>query len=226
MPTYGRRPWSWVLDPHAAFRKVFTWGFIGANGLIMLAWRAASEQAGQGRMRSIIFLQDNFLLNFRNIRQGRLHTIISSAFSHQSLWHFTANMVSFETYVRSALKFGIDPVGLTVLALGSALSGSVATLYDWRQKGIVYGSALGASGLVWGLGSAVTLLRPNTMVMWHPFPKPMPLWMFTLGTFSYEVFSLQSNPQSRVGHAAHLGGAAFGAVFYLLWPKRGSGLHK
>ncbi|KAH8670823.1 hypothetical protein BX600DRAFT_457603 [Xylariales sp. PMI_506] len=218
--SYGH-VWYWTADPHAGFRKAFTWGLVGANGVVFLGWLAASElDRNGGPLRPLLFMEDNFLLTLRGLREGRWWTYVTSALSHRSFGHLAANMSALDAYVRLALKTGLSPVKLALLALGSVLSGSLATVYDWRRKGEQNSSALGASGLVCGLSAAVTLLRPQTMVSVPLLPKPVPMWMYTLAYLSYTLVGMELKDRSQVGHAAHLGGMAFGAVFYLLFSRR------
>lgn len=44
---------------------------------------------------------------------------------------------------------------------------------------------------------------------------PMPLWVHSLGLFLYDWYELSTVMEagSLVGHAGHLGGMAFGAVY-------------
>ena len=43
---------------------------------------------------------------------------------------------------------------------------------------------------------------------------PLPMWILLPSYIAWNYYRL-SDKRSNVGHAAHLGGAAFGALFYL-----------
>ncbi|KAK9791281.1 hypothetical protein SCARD494_07823 [Seiridium cardinale] len=212
----GRYPGNSVSErePHATFQYVFKWGFFGLNGLVYLAWALASELASHRERKLLTFMSDNFLLSFRNLRAGSWWTHLTSALSHRSFGHLFANMVAFNNYVPIALQLGLQPSELVFLTFGSALAGSAACVVDWKREGIYRASALGASGIVCGLGMMVTLLQPFMLVACPPLPRDIPLWVFTLGCFSCDIFGL-GNERSRIGHAAHLGGMVYGAAWYL-----------
>ncbi|KAI1639993.1 hypothetical protein F4809DRAFT_593147 [Biscogniauxia mediterranea] len=174
---------------------------------------------------------DNFALTEHNVRRGRWWTVLTSAFSHRQVVHLATNMVSFVTCADLALgpSVGIDPLSMVILALGSALAGSGAQLLEWhwqreqRKKGRDSGSSvalqqvgLGASGMINGMNVALTLLRPMLPVNVMMLPRPVPMWLATVAFAAWDYFNLDNAASSGVGHAAHLGGAAFGALFYLV----------
>lgn len=72
--------------------------------------------------------------------------------------------------------------------------------------------ALGLSGVVMGLGAALSLSMPTTR-MTGMGAIPMPMWMVMIGYVVYDSARL-GDQTSQVGHAAHLGGTAFGALYY------------
>ncbi|KAI5923184.1 hypothetical protein F4810DRAFT_670697 [Camillea tinctor] len=173
-------------------------------------------------------LSDNFVLTEHNVRRGRWWTVLTSAFSHRQILHLATNMVSFVTCADLAMgpAVGVDPLSMVVLALGSALAGSGAQLLQWywqreqRKKGrssgvILENACLGASAMVDGMNVALTLLRPTMPVSIAMLPRPMPMWLATFAFTAWDYFNLD-NTSSGIGHAAHLGGAAFGAAFYLV----------
>ena len=199
------------------------YGFIGANALVFVGW-----QASRDRPRLARFLTDHFVFSRRNLRQGRWWTWVTSGLSHQTWDHVTGNLYAFYVYADCALLFGYDAAGLAVLALGSALAGSAAQLWEWDRRNLgARPSALGASALVNGLAAAVTVLRPLALVATPWLPASVPLYLYTLGYFAYDFCSIGS-AASRVGHSAHVGGALFGLSFALLHrlarPRAGRGL--
>ncbi|KAI6992144.1 hypothetical protein KC359_g5832 [Hortaea werneckii] len=80
-------------------------------------------------------------------------------------------------------------------------------------------SALGASGIVLGFGAAATCLAPFTRMAVMFLPVPVPLWVLTTVYAAADTYFLD-DAGSRTGHAAHLGGTVFGAVFYLVVLRR------
>ncbi|KAI1502622.1 hypothetical protein F5X99DRAFT_378643 [Biscogniauxia marginata] len=175
-------------------------------------------------------LQDHFLLTEHNVRRGRWWTVLTSAFSHRQVYHLATNMVSFVTFTNLALRpdVGIDPLSTVILALGSAVAGSGAQLLEWyrqreqRKKGrsdrgaVLVPVGLGASAMVNGMSVALTLLRPMLPVDVMLIPRPVPMWLATLAYATWDYINLDNAESTGIGHAGHLGGAVFGALFYLL----------
>lgn len=63
---------------------------------------------------------------------------------------------------------------------------------------------------------------------WAPFqiiliPVDIPLWVLMIGYIAYDSYRLNSN-ESTIGHSAHLGGSAFGILFYSLFLRKYGGL--
>ncbi len=65
---------------------------------------------------------------------------------------------------------------------------------------------IGASGAVFAIGGALTVLRPNLRVVVFPIPAPLPLWIAVLGIFL--IISIFPN----VAWQAHLGGLLLGLI--------------
>jgi membrane associated rhomboid family serine protease len=70
-----------------------------------------------------------------------------------------------------------------------------------------------------GIGAAAACYAPRWPVAILLFPIPMPLWVAAGGYFLYDYYYLKA--PSNVGHAAHLGGFAYGAVYGLLLRRGG-----
>lgn len=136
-----------------------------------------------------------------------------------------------------------------MLAVGSACAGSFAWHYQqaptssfkqqkqnpdiWRHAGlrgshdrvitITKKMALGASGMVQGIAAAATLLAPVAPIYLMFIPVPIPLFVVTIGYVAYDTYNLDSKT-SRIGHSAHLGGFAFGVLYYFLSLRRFGGV--
>ncbi|KAK7931623.1 hypothetical protein PG985_002335 [Apiospora marii] len=168
------------------------------------------------------FMRDNFVLSIRNLRAGRWWTLLTHAISHRGLSHLASNMAAFHTFASIAMRL-CDPLK------GSAAAGGLAQVLDWRYRqgdGMVLRrgnlqiikshQGLGASAITAGLAMAVTVLRPSMLVSSPLLPSmPMPMWVFGLYWFLYDWYELGTVPEDGmlVGHAGHLGGMVFGAVY-------------
>uniref|UniRef100_A0A3Q7J8F9 Peptidase S54 rhomboid domain-containing protein n=1 Tax=Solanum lycopersicum TaxID=4081 RepID=A0A3Q7J8F9_SOLLC len=56
---------------------------IFTNVAVFLLWRVADSR----------FMMRNFMISVDNFTSGRVHTLITSAFSHISTWHLVSNMI-------------------------------------------------------------------------------------------------------------------------------------
>ena len=101
---------------------------------------------------------------------------------------------------------------MCTLILGSAIAGAV-TQNTYSANRHERSMGLGFSTAVAGVTATVALLQPKAMVALFGI-IPMPLWVGGVLCLGIDTYSLDKS--STVGHAAHLGGAAFGALYYLL----------
>jgi len=67
------------------------YGLMGANAAVFLLWRADPR-----------FAALNFTTSLEHMRAGRLHTLLTSAFSQRDSTHLLSNMVGLFFFGRSA----------------------------------------------------------------------------------------------------------------------------
>ncbi|KAK0933143.1 hypothetical protein LTR48_001739 [Friedmanniomyces endolithicus] len=203
-----------------------TYFLIALNTGVFAGWAYAQVTKDQRLLRT---LRENFTLSWQNWREGRQWTTLTSTFSHMNFVHFAFNMLTFSTF-GTMLSWvpGIGAFHVLALSLGSGLAGSIAWLYQKQMRsesgmGKILGpfgqsgsavrqSALGASGMVVGVGAAAACLMPWAQV--RVFFIPMPLWLATMGFAAVDTYYVNSD-KSPIGHAAHLGGVLGGVVYYL-----------
>jgi membrane associated rhomboid family serine protease len=77
-----------------------------------------------------------------------------------------------------------------------------------------YSTVIGASGAVFAVGGALTMLRPKLRVIVFPIPAPLPLWVAVFGIFL--IISIFPN----VAWQAHLGGLLFGLAAGYIFRKK------
>ncbi len=132
--------------------------------------------------------------------------IVTSMFLHDGFFHIFANMFTlyfFGSYVYRLLgtrKFLITYLG------GGILGGIFFVLLGTLLAPDSLALAIGASGAVFAIGGALTVLRPGIKVFIFPIPVPLPLWVAVIGGF----FILSLMP--LVAWEAHLGGLVFGLL--------------
>lgn len=166
------------------------WIIIGINLLLFIATLINSD---------ILYL---FGLSPRDFPE-RLWTIITSMFVHGGFGHIIANMLTLYFFGRYLSQLVGNGRLLLVYFGGGILGGIVVILLASP-----YSITIGASGAVFALGGALTILVPRLKVFIIPIPVPIPIWVAVIGGFL--VISLLFS--SFISWQAHLGGLIFGLI--------------
>ncbi|KAK2012673.1 rhomboid family protein [Colletotrichum eremochloae] len=190
------------------------------NVAVHLAWLLALHPVFSSlpinHRRLSDFLHRYFMLSPSD---PRLLTLFTSAFSHIQPLHLFVNMSTYKTYVESSYLLGITPIRFIFLAMGSGLAASYAHIYSARHrrraKSIVERTAIGASGVLTGLGTALAFMFPMLKVRLSGTNQMLPLRVVVLGTFAMDAYCLSTGRETGVGHAGHIGGVLFGLVYFL-----------
>lgn len=132
--------------------------------------------------------------------------LLSAGFLHADWGHLFFNMLTLYFFAPVVLYvYGIS--GFFVIYLSSIIIGNLFSLYLYQKQG--WYSAIGASGGVSGILFAAVAYAPNEIEV-----NFVPGFIFGALYFSYSVYMmLNPKPHDNIGHAAHLGGAAFGLVY-------------
>ncbi|MFC1900587.1 rhomboid family intramembrane serine protease [Chloroflexota bacterium] len=141
--------------------------------------------------------------------------IVTSMFIHEpfpGFWHILANMFTLY-FFGSYLNRLVGERNFLIVYFIGGIVGSVAFLLLSNPFSI----GIGASGAVFAVAGALTVLRPKLRVFIMPIPIPIPLWVAVLGGFvllSLPMFS------GGVAWQAHLGGLAFGLIMGYFYRRR------
>jgi membrane associated rhomboid family serine protease len=204
------------------------------NTSVFCTWYYASSTNDKKLVKS---LRENATLSWSNIKANRYWTLVTCAFSHQDFSHILFNMLALNTFgsvLCIAGGVGVGAPHVAALFIGSAVAGSAAFLYQkkpqidrhwgpFAQHGLASSATcLGASGAVMGFATVATCLAPLLRVSPILIPIGIPMFMVTGGFVALDWFYLNKN--DLVGRSAHLGGAVFGAVYYLAFLRRFGGV--
>jgi len=150
-------------------------------------------------------------------------TIVTSMFLHTpfpGIWHILANMLTLYFFGSYLIRLVGERNFFIVYFLGGIL-GSVFFLlmspplyFNIIASEYVYPTAIGASGAVFAVAGALTLLAPRQRVFIIPIPVPIPLWVAVIGGFLILSF------MPLVAWQAHLGGLVFGLVMGYFFRRR------
>lgn len=137
--------------------------------------------------------------------------LLSAGFLHADMMHLLFNMLTLYFFGPIVVQ-AFGEIGFLVVYFGSVLLGNLFSLYLYKNQD--WYSAIGASGGVSGILFASIAMIPDLGIYFFFIPIAIPGYIFGLLYFSYSVYMmLNPKPHDNIGHAAHLGGAAFGLVY-------------
>ena len=128
-------------------------------------------------------------------------TVFTSMFLHGGWWHLFANMFTLYFFGTFLSRLIGEAKFLYIYFIGG-LAGSVF----YVLLGHPFITAVGASGAIFAVAGALTILSPKLRVFIFPIPLPIPLWVAVIGGFLLLSFL------PFVAWQAHLGGLLAGLI--------------
>ncbi len=172
------------------------------------------------QMPRVSVVEDWLELDLARIKQGQIWRLVTYAFCHDrhGVWHLIINML-FLYWFGTRLEIMYGSTEFCLFYFASAIAAGIAFLALDLYSGNLF-SVIGASGAVWGLVALYVIHHPyERLNVYGVFPIEI-RWLALL----YLVFdlhpvllSLSGDRQGfggSVAHAAHLGGAAFGFLYF------------
>lgn len=167
------------------------------------------------RRESVV--QDWFELDTAKVMQGQVWRLFTCAFCHDrtSVWHILFNMVALYWFgVTLAIMYGQREFFLFYMA--AALSASLLhVLLDWYTGSRI--PAVGASGAVLGVLMlyAIHYPRSTIRIIWFPIEVRWLVLIYLIFDLHPVLLALAGEQTfDGIGHAAHLGGLAFGFLYW------------
>lgn len=169
--------------------------------------------------RGVEFMQNNFLVSWDALNDGRYWTLLTSVFSHIDFWHIFMNM-----FVLYNFGFAIESIlgskQFTVFYIGSGIFSSfchgATSNYFLHNPSL---PALGASGAVSAVILLFSFLFPREKILLLGI-IPLPAIFGALAFVALDVWGLMAQSSGGglpIGHGAHLGGALAGAIYYFFY---------
>lgn len=189
---------------------------IALNAVVYVAW----VLAGKNEMR-VDFMSAHFLVSWQALTEGRLWTLLTSAFSHNLSWHFILNMFVLNSFGRiTELTIGRRRFiqFYLVAAIVSSFGHAFVSNYFLNEPEL---PALGASGAISAVILLFSLFYPREKILilgLIPLPALTGALVF-VGLDIWGLFSQIEGGGLPIGHGAHLGGALTGVV-YFFWLRR------
>jgi rhomboid-like protein len=167
------------------------------------------------------FVENNFLVSWDALQEGRYWVLLTSVFSHNMFLHLLINMYVLMSF-GSLLEQVLGPKRFLrfYLTAGiiSSLTHALASAFILHEPGL---PALGASGAIAGLVLLFALMFPRQKLYLFGL-IPLPALGGALAFMCLDLFGLFEQARGSgipIGHGAHLGGALAGVIYYLFWIK-------
>lgn len=109
-----------------------------------------------------------------------------------------------------------------VTAMGSALLHTGVQYYELHSLGnqaIIYSSAWGASGAIYGILAGFALKFPHVKLSLLFLPIALPAGVFVALLIGWDLFSGLGSLNTGIAHFAHIGGAVAGYFLVKYWEK-------
>ena len=214
---YYRREGPSFLGSLAEQGKACTW-LLALNILCFIIQMVTRPEGGRG-LSSGPFT-DWLILDTARVLQGQVWRLLTYAFLHDtlSIWHIVFNMLFLWWFGRQ-VEGVLGSREFVLVYLASAVVAGLA-YFACVQIGL-HGDpsrphrALGASGAVTAILVLAACYNPR-QVIYLFFFLPVPIWGFVVFSVAMDAFGLLGRSQNDVATSAHLGGAAFGFLYYKL----------
>ncbi len=152
---------------------------------------------------------------------SHIHTLLTSVFSHQDIFHLAGNCLFLWVFGRSLERL----FGLPIFLLAFPFLGAAGLLAHWALFPASRAPVIGASGAIATLMGAYLALFPAArmkMVLFLGiFLKrfEVPVWAFLLYWVALQLFSFVfgSGGEDNVAYAVHVGGFAVGVLGAMVW---------
>ena len=181
----------------------------GLNAIVLLAWNVTGFLQSHNWYN---WMASHFLLpSDKSSRRMRPHTIVTAAFSHIDLDHFSSNMAALCVFVPDVVR----ELGCRRFAYFYISSAYASTIFD----SVFFSRYLRTRNNSCSLGASGVL---SAVMTFHCLSFPEKIFEFSgvalsapLGAVVWALNdALRLGSDDKIGHGAHLGGALFGAIVY------------
>jgi len=214
---YYRREGPSFLDAFARQGQVCKWLVI-ANIVAFIIQIVTRQQGTEP-------FTDFFCLNLDRVWAGEVWRLLTHAFLHSTAdpWHILINML-FLWWFGQDLEERMGHGEFLAFYLSAALAGGITFLLGAKLDLMLGGNALGASGAVTAVMVVFAFYHPHHVILLM-FVLPVPIWLLVVFQVGKDFLAFLNKNPNGIAVTAHLGGAAFGALYYAfqwrilsLWP--------
>ena len=193
-------------------RPIITLVILAINTIVFIAWNLPGSV-------SPLLMENNFLVSWESLADGRVWTALGSVFSHATTLHFMVNMFvlwNFGGLLERVLGRRVFLSFYLVAGIFSSICHAVVSNLLLHQPDL---PALGASGALSGMVLVFSLLFPKEKLLLFGF-IPIPALFGALAFIALDIWGLTAQVGGGgfpIGHGAHLGGALAGFIFYIIY---------
>lgn len=197
------------MQPSSGFRQdgwAVKW-IIGVCAVMYLVQSATGQAVVDPRSGDAFLIggaTDAFSLSFMDLRNFEFWRLLTSGLCHANVRHLLFNMIGIWIFGRMAESVYGSRETMAFFAASVALSGFTQAIIDPS------GSSIGASGGSYALLALAAMNFPRAPMQLLFIPVNIELRWIAVG---YGVFGLLQG--GNIAHAAHLGGAASGILYFL-----------
>jgi membrane associated rhomboid family serine protease len=153
-------------------------------------------------------------LDPERVVHGEVWRLLTYSFLHDTgtPWHILFNML-FLWWFGTDVEDLYGPREFLAVYLLSAVLGGVAFTLAWLADPTNGQVCLGASGAVTAVMVLCALHYPSRIILLFFF-LPVPIWAFVIFQVAQDLFGFVSRTAGHTAVTVHLGGAAFGFLYY------------
>ncbi|OMJ20309.1 Presenilins-associated rhomboid-like protein, mitochondrial [Smittium culicis] len=188
---------NWYALPKS---KQTTYKIVAINAAVFLMWKVKRLNRFMGKH----FLHDP--------KSTKSYTLLTSAFSHNKIWHFGFNMFALSSFAPIVLSV-MPTEEFLAFYLSSAVAASlISHIATALIKSRLALPSLGASGALYSVLVATSIFYPESKVSLMFIPYGLEIQKAVIGIVGFDLVMAIIN-KSIFDHYAHLGGAASGYLY-------------
>lgn len=157
--------------------------------------------------------------HFNSIQTFKSFQLVSHMFMHGGLGHIFFNMFGLFMFGR-VLETVLGSQRFFIVYFASGLGAAALQLFVYHLQGEP-AQMVGASGAIFGILAAFSVMFPNVEMMMIFLPIPIKAkYMVPIFAVLELFFGVAGFKFDNIAHFAHLGGAIVGFIIIMFWKKK------
>ena len=209
------RPPTRNVQAHTTDPRPILLFLISVNVAVFVAWHTLRNESGPS-----VHMLNHFLVSLAAVdgeRGFRYWTLLTSAFSHMDAAHLVFNLLSLWVFGRDVAAVLGAWRFLQLYVVGGILASFGHVLFQGLTGAAE--PALGASGSIMAIAVVFAAMFPQRRLLLQfliPVPAALAVALYVL----LDLVGAVSGSGTNIAHAAHLGGAAYGLFYWLVYVRQ------